>query len=181
MEAFFVSLLKLNSMNPNQQLRVGDLIYLDGCFTEEFFIRGLTLSKIATELGLPSHRIKEGAWIAFAIQLPQKHQFYLGGWTQFATDKFIEYRKNSMFWDAKKYMELYEGKRMPLTIDQAKEAWLSNMRKEKLIKVIPKVAHQPQDVYPPGGIASQIIINTPIQCHIVQLLQPNDVFQGCWG
>jgi hypothetical protein len=55
------------------------------------------------------------------------------------------------------------------------------MRHEKLIKVIPLIDHQNSDVYPSGGLASQIIVKEKIQCQVVQFLKSNEVFRDVWA
>ena len=36
------------------QTKVGDMLQLTGCFTEEYCLRGLTVNQIAKELGFPN-------------------------------------------------------------------------------------------------------------------------------
>lgn len=162
-------------------LQVGQHLDLKGCFTEEFFLRGLTLSQIGVELGLPSHRLNDGVFIAFAIRLPSIHEFDLGGWAEYATDNFIEYKNGKSTWNEQKFEQTYDGKRMPISIEAAKKAWRENMKNEKLIKILPKIAHQQNDFYPPGGKASQIIISKPVKCHVVKFLNRGEVFNSVWN
>lgn len=162
---------------------IGQFPRLKGCFTEEFCIRGMTLRQIGVELGLPMRRIEKGAYIAFALQLPAYHEFRLGGWAEFSTDKFVTYnkRKGKIKWHEDKFEEVYEGRRVPISIDEAKKAWLKNMRYHKLIKILPALDHQESDDYPTGGKASQIIITHPVRCQVVQFLKLDDVFHSVWG
>lgn len=163
------------------KLAIGDTPYFDGCFTEEYFIRGLNFQQIGAELGLPKRRMVNGAFIAYAVQFPTMTGFHLGGWTAYETALFMEYRRNKIpFWNEEKFEEVYSGKRFPMSIEEAKKAWLRNMRHEKLIKVILNVDHRDDDDYPQGGRASQIIVTRPIECHVVQFLNGDDVFRGVW-
>lgn len=164
----------------NHNFKTGQIKYFQGCFTEEYFLRGLSVSQIGVELGLPSHRLKNGIYIAFAIKFPSFYEFKLGGWAEFSTDRFIEYRKGKMKWIETKFEETYKGKRIPISIDDAKKAWLENMKHEKLVKVIPFIPHHEEDIYPPGGRASQIIVVNPIQCQITNFLKGNQIFNGVW-
>lgn len=167
-------------MSNNQPYKVGQVEYLKGCFTEEYFLRGLSVSQIGTELGLPQDRLANGIFISFALQLPSFHEFKLGGWAEFATDNFIKYRKGKMKWSETDFEKTYEGKRIPISIEAAKKSWLANMRNEKLIKVLPVIKHQQDDIYPAGGRASQVIIVHPIRCHITTFLKANEIFRGVW-
>jgi len=163
------------------ELKVGQVVKLKGCFTEELFLRGLTLSQIGVELGLPSHRLNEGVFISFALQLPTVNQFDLGGWAEYSTDNFISYGKNGAQWSEKDFEKTYKDKRMPITIEEAKKGWLMNMRQEKLIKIIPVIPHSNDDFYPSGGKASQVIIKQPINCQIVKFLKRGEVFNSVWA
>lgn len=156
---------------------------LKGCFTEEYFIRGLSLKRIGMELGLPSSRLRKGAWICWAEQLPAIHEFYLGGWTKFPTHNFVRYnRHGKMKWYEDKYEETYAMIRTPITIEQAKQGWLAGMRHEKLVKVVPILGHDDNNPPPPGGRASQIIVVQLIRCKVVKFLKnDDDVFRGVWG
>jgi len=168
-------------MSANITYQVGQTAYLKGCFTEEFFIRGMTAQQIGQELGLPQRRLTEGMFIAYAVRLPALHEFKLGGWAEFSTDKFIEYRKGKMIWNESDFEKTYDGKRMPISIEAAKKGWRQNMTHIKLIKVLLPIVHDNRDVYPSGGKASQIIITHPIECHVVKFLKPNDLFRGVWS
>ena len=161
-------------------LRVGQVIYNKGCFTEEYFLRGLSGAQIGRELGLPPHRLVNGLFISFAIQLPAFHEFKLGGWAKYSTDNFVTYRKRKMKWSEAAFERTYEGKRMPISIEEAKKGWLAGMRNEKLIKVIPNIPRQEGDEYPQGGKASQIIVVHPIRCQVTNFLQLDEVFRGVW-
>ncbi len=149
-------------------------------FTEEYFIRGLTLRQIGEELGLPQHRLKEGAWICFALELPVYQNFRLGGWAEFSTDNFVTYDEGKMKWSEADYEETYAGKRLPVKINNAKRSWLSNMRKEKLVKILPAIPHSKTDAYPKGGKASQVIIMKKIRCYITKFPDYDDIFRGVW-
>lgn len=164
----------------NTQYAINQVLFLKGCFTEEYCLRGLTLHQIAQELGLPAHRVEKGAFIAFALTLPAFHEFYPGGWAEYSTDKFVEYRKGKMKWKEEQYEATYEGKRMPISVEQVKNAWLDSMKNEKLVKVLPAVPHSEGDDYPPGGLASQIVIVHGVKCLITQFLESNQVFRGIW-
>ncbi len=168
-------------MSQQTPYQVGQILHLGGCFTEEYCIRGLNVKQIGVELGLPQHRLNDGVFIAFARKLPYFHDFELGGWAKFSTDKFVEYRKGKMNWILSDFEKTYAGKRMPISIEDAKNAWLKNMRHEKLIKVLPVIPHHDDDKYPAGGLASQIIVRNKIECEIVQFLKSNEVFKDVWG
>lgn len=162
-------------------LEVGQIVKMDGCFTEEYFLRGLSVKQIGQELGLPAHRMIKGVFVIFALELPQYHQFELGGWAEFATDKFIDYDNDGMNWDEKKFEDLYANRRMPISIDDAKTNWMKNMMNEKLVKVITAVGSSKDDIYPSGGKASQIILREKVNCQVVQFLKSNDIFHSVWG
>lgn len=166
-------------MQKQKPLKIGDMVGLKGCFTEEYFVRGLSLRQIGKELGLPLHILADGAYVAFAVELPRYPDFELGGWAKYSTDKFIDYRKGKMDWSELKFEETYAGIRVPISIDEAKKAWLSNMRNEKLIKVLPQIK-DPNAEYPVGGLASQIIIRNEVRCQIVKFLKLNDIFRSVW-
>ncbi len=161
---------------------IGQYVPHKGCFTEEYFLRGLSLKQIGIELGLPSRRLVKGAYICWAEQLPALHEFHLGGWAKFSTDKFVRYgRGGKLKWYEDKYEETYAFIRTPITVEQAKQGWLAGMRHEKLLKVVPMLGHDDTDLYPPGGRASQIIVSHPIRCKVVKFLNDDDVFRGVWG
>ncbi len=166
--------------SSHEPYEIGQIRKLKGCFTEEYFLRGLSVSKIGQELGLPGHRLKDGVFVAFALQLPYYHEFELGGWAKYSTDKFVTYDKGKMTWSRFKFEETYAGKRMPISIEDAKMAWLKNMRHEKLIKILPVIPHKDDDKYPSGGIASQIIVKHTISCQIVKFLKGNETFNSVW-
>lgn len=162
------------------QTNVGDMLQLTGCFTEEYCLRGLIVNQIAKELGLLENRFKNGIFIAWAIQLPTMSQFELAGWVQFPTDKFATYHpQKGTQWHRILFEQTYKDKRMPISIEQAKQAWLQNMKHEKLVKVLMNIPGQGED-FPAGGKASQIIVTSPIMCSVVKKLSSNDVFNGVW-
>lgn len=165
----------------DESLRVGQVINCSGCFTEEFFLKGLTAQQIGTELGLPQRCLAEGMFVSYAIQLPSFYQFELGGWAKYSTDKFVAYRKNKMNWKQKEFDKIYDGKRMPISIAEAKRGWLENMKYHKLIKILLPIAYLNTDEFPAGGKASQIIVTDPIPCEVVKFLKPNELFQGVWN
>lgn len=165
----------------NQKLyEVGDRRSLKGCFTEEYFLRGLSVNEIGKELGLPPHMLSNGIFISFALQLPTFDNFELGGWAKYSTDNFINYRKGKMKWIESKFESTYKDKRVPIPIDQAKKAWVENMKKEKLIKILPNIPNNQSDIYPAGRFASQIIVINPIECQITNYLKNNEIFRGVW-
>jgi len=160
---------------------IGDTPYLDGCFTEEYFIRGMTLQRIGTELGLPQYQLSDGAFIAFALQLPSFNGFQLGGWTEFRASKFVDFRNGKKKWSKAKFEKTYQGKRLPISLEDAKKGWMKNMRNEKLVKVLPNIPPHENEKYPAGGLASQVIITHPIQCQVVKFLKHNEIFRSVWG
>lgn len=163
-------------------LKVGDTGNFSGCFTHEEWITGKNANQIAIELGLPPHRMKDGIFVVWAEVLPNVHQFDLGGYAKFATDNFIDYSTGKAVWDEKRFEQTYAGgKRMNVSIPDAKQAWLQEMRRSKLVKVISVVPGAATDVYPPGNKAPQIIVNTPIRCQVAKFLKPHEVFRGVWG
>ena len=166
-------------MEP-QDSKIGKSLFLTGCFTEEFFLRGLNVRQIGKALGLPEYRLANGLYIAWAVQLPSFHEFKLGGWAEFPTSEFYDYTKKRDKWSEEKFEKTYEGKRVPITIEQAKYAWLENMKHEKLIKVLLNIPGQDGDKYPAGEQASQIIVVHPIRCQIMKFIDGNDVFKGIW-
>ncbi|PPK88768.1 hypothetical protein CLV84_1739 [Neolewinella xylanilytica] len=165
-----------------QKLVVGHMIDLVGCFTEEYFIRGLNASQIVKELGLPDRYQQLKMYVAMAIHLPSICDFELGGWAEFSTDNFFNYDKQGRGskWDAKKFEKVYQGKRMPISINTAKQAWRDGMNHEKLVKVLFDTDHRDQDKYRAGGRASQIIVTRPIKCLIAKQLSPTERFTGVW-
>lgn len=165
-----------------QNYKKGQVLYLKGCFTEEFFLRGLSVSQIGRELGLPSHRLANGIFISYAIKFPALHEFKLAGWAEYSTDHFVEYgKKGRVKWSEENFEKTYRGKRMPMSIEDAKKARLDGMKHHKLVKVIPNIPHRNTDEYPSGGKASQLIVVHPIQCHITNFLKGNEVFRGVWS
>ncbi len=163
-------------------LQVGDIANLSGCFTHEEWITGKNASQIATELGLPPHRMKDGIFVCWAEVLPTAQQFHLGGYAKFATDNFISYKNGQTIWSERDFENTYkDGGRMQISIDEAKRAWLSEMRRSKLVKVIPVIPHAEGDKYPPGNKAPQIIVSAPIRCQVAKFLKPYEVFRGVWN
>jgi hypothetical protein len=164
-------------------LKVGDVGNFTGCFTHEEWITGKNAHQIATELGLPPHRMADGIFVVWAEVLPSASQFHLGGYAKFATNNFISYGKNGdAIWSEKDFENTYkDGGRMSISIDEAKRAWMSEMRRSKLVKVISVVPGASTDVYPPGNKAPQIIVNTPIRCQIAKFLKPHETFRGIWS
>ena len=164
-----------------QDLKIGDYLNLTGCFTEEYFIRGMSVYQIGVELGLPLQRLKNGVYVSFAIELPTIHGFKLGGWTEFPTQLFMESRKGKMEWNETKFEETYDGKRMPISIEKAKRGWLNNMKQEKLVKVLPIDRYEKGDEFPSGGKASQIIVVHPLRCQVTNFLKYDEIFRGVWN
>jgi len=78
-----------------QSSKKGRYCHCDGCFTLEEAITGKNLEQIGTELGLPPERLREGAHIAFSIELSGTKDFELGGWAQFKTSLFTTYKEGS--------------------------------------------------------------------------------------
>ena len=163
-------------------LKVGDFVELTGCFTEEYFIRGMAAHEIVQELGLPARFKLKRMYVAMAIHLPGIHDFELGGWAKFSTDKFFNYDKSTKKgrWSKVKFEEVYRNKRMPLSVDAAKQAWRDGMNSEKLIKVLFNTPKSDRDRYPEGGRASQIIVTRPVKCLITTTLLPTHRFTGVW-
>ncbi len=161
-------------------LELGQFIELDGCFTEEYCLRGLSVRQIGEELGYKPFRMSQGIFIAFAIEFPSFDQFELGGWTKYSTDHFFD-EDRKVKWSEHEFEETYYRKRIPISIEAAKIAWLKNMRSEKLIKVLPVVPHQDKTDYIPGGLASQIIVTSKIKCQLVKFLAVNEVFKDVWS
>ena len=153
-----------------------------GCFTTEYFLRGLTLKNIFKELGLKQSQLSEGAVIAYALNLPGINEFELGGWTEHSTDKFEEFRNGQRFWNKEKYNEVFfPGSRLSKNdINDYKKAWLDRMNQEKLVKVIP-VTSKGEGKWPKGNKAAQIIVSRPILCTVIGHYKPHDYFKGAWG
>ena len=160
--------------------RVGEIVFKGGCFTLEYFIRGLTCDEIGKELGLPPRVMANGASIAMAIELPSYNGFKPAGWTRFSTDN-ISHRKNGkMVWDEATYLEFYTGKRLPIPIREIQKSWLSDMKKEKLVKVLPNIDYEDNEYFPRGGKAGQIVVTNPLRCEVTNQLTLNDRFKGIW-
>lgn len=167
-------------MSYKNKYTIGQNISLMGCFTDEYSLRGMSVLEIGRELGLPLARLSEGVYVAWAVQLPTIENFKLGGWAEYSTDHFVRYQEKQMVYSEKKYMATLKGKRMPISIEEAKKSWLMHMNNEKLIKIVPVIPHQEGDHYPPGGKAAQLIVTNPILCQVAKFLHIHEVFRGTW-
>lgn len=158
----------------------GGITWQDGCFTFEQHIAGMTLEEIAKELGLPSERLIKGGWVVFALKLPFGDDFDLGGWAEFETKNFFDYDKKQ--WSRMDFEKTYKGKRMPISIFEAKNGWMQEMNNRKLVKLVLGVRHDDRHSYPAGGLAPQIIVKTKLKCLAVKYLPPNSMerFRGVW-
>jgi len=190
----------MNELKPMQ------IVWCDGCFTQEYSLKGKTLKQIFVELGLPDRRLHEGAYIVYSLWVPRYNQFELGGHTKHSTEKFITYgEKGAMNWNKTKFLETYPNHRFnqylregmtgwnresvekkygePInskTIETVKREWLKINNNRKLLKVLPGIRHKDGEEYPSGGRANQIILKENMKCQVVGKYLPNDVFHGVW-
>ena len=95
-----------------------------GCFTQDKFLAGRTLREIEKRLGFQEGRLSKGGIVVALIQLPQKGEFRVAGYTNVSLHNF----------------------RMPPGLDpdvlerNAMEQWQLTGR-NRLVKVIPRIPH----------------------------------------
>lgn len=111
-----------------------------GCITQEKYIKGRTLSELESILGFHAGRLAEGATVAALLQVPNKSQFNLLGYTQVAEHKISK--------------EAFKG----LDTDKLKDLLLretfTTVGVNRLVKVLAKTEHSKamtdDEQYPPG-------------------------------
>jgi hypothetical protein len=122
-----------------------------GCFTQDKFIAGRSLEEIEKILGFAKGRLSAGGVVVALIQLPQKGQFRVGGYTNVSLDRF----KMSPDLD-------------PNVLEKnAMQQWELKGR-NRLVKVVPTVPHDPSVPshiqYPHAYGAPQWEVLVPLPC-----------------
>jgi hypothetical protein len=140
---------------------IGETIWKAGCFTFEAYIQDCQLYEIGHRLGLPNHILKEGVYIAYALDMPDDRGFELGGVTYDSTDNFVDYSTGKPLYDAKKFLALYPG----LNLKDMKQRYRDVFAENKLVKVISKADHHVSK-YPAGTIIPQFIMTKPLTCMV---------------
>lgn len=69
-------------------MKVGDLMPVSGCVTQDKFILGRSLPEIERNLGFHSGRLAKGMLVVALLELPRADQFSFAGYSQVATHRF---------------------------------------------------------------------------------------------
>lgn len=162
----------------NNTLKVGQVLYLDGCFTFESSIIGQSLSAITYKLGLPQSRMTEGAFIAYALRIPEMEDFEFAGITQDSTDKFVRYKNGLMQFDQNAFAKLFTANtKLPVNFNELKRMCHNSFAGSRLVKVLPAIRHQ-NHRYPPGDSSLQFLMLRGIETIVVAYIPPGGHFHG---
>lgn len=124
-----------------------------GCFTQDKFIAGRTLTQIEKILGFKERRLARGGYVYALTRLPLKGEFKVAGYTNVSLHRF----------------------QMPGGLDQdvleknAMEQWELKGR-NRLVKVVPLIPHDrtmgDDDQYPHAYGAPQWVVLKELPCTI---------------
>jgi hypothetical protein len=160
-------------------LRIGQSLFLEGCFTFESSIIGQNLSTITHRLGLPPSRMMHGAYIVYALRIPDISEFELAGITLDSTDKFVQYEQGLMKYDHAAFAKIYSNAGgIPVNFKNIKKLCHNCFGSSKLVKVLPAIPHQVNMYYPPGGMSLQFLMTQKLQCMVVAFIPPNGHFDA---
>jgi hypothetical protein len=144
-------------------MKVGDLISVSGCVTQEKFIAGRTLREIEKIIGYHQGRLSHGGVIAVLVQLPEIQQFDIAGYSNVAKHN----QTSPTGLDIEKLKA------------QAKATW-SLAGPIRLIKILPTTRHDgnlnPDFQYPNGLGAPQWEVKVSLWAKVSALL--NDYPNG---
>lgn len=138
---------------------------VNGCITQEHYIKGRSLSDLEQILGFERGRLQAGIVVAALIQVPNINQFQLLGYSQVAEHKF-------------------KGNDKGLDINKLKEMVMKDVfttiGHKRLVKVIankPHNAGKDNDVqYPPGQGVPQWKLTTPLPARITGVVLPGKMY-----
>lgn len=146
-------------------MKIGDIVEVSGCFTKNKYIAGRSLREIEKILGFHPGRFAQGITVVSFKKLPTLQQFHLAGYSNVATHRF----------------------KTPadLNIERLKAEALATWSitgLERLVKVLPAVAHssqmEPDIQYPHGQGAPQWIANVRLPAEVIGLIThyPNGIY-----
>ncbi len=122
-----------------------------GCFTQDKFIAGKSLRDIEKILGFKERRLAQGGYVYALIQLPERNEFRVAGYTNVSLHRF------EMSYD----LDVNVLKR------NAMEMWELKGR-NRLVKVVPIIKHDKNmaddEQYPHARGAPQWVITKQLPC-----------------
>jgi hypothetical protein len=138
-------------------MSIGDHILVSGCFTQDKFIQGQTLSEIEHRLGFRSGRFAQGVAVVYFLELPTIDQFDVAGYTNVASHRF----------------RVPEGLNMEKLKKEAMATWKTEGM-NRLVKVIPVQHPEPtaglDGNYPPGDGVPQWICKVKLRAEVASYL-----------
>lgn len=146
-------------------MHLHEIIQVQGCITQEHFIKGKTLPELERLLGFQQGRLDNGAIVAALIQVPTANQFDLLGYSQVAGHKFGSAATAGL--DVLKLKEIVVKDSFTL------------VGNKRLVKVLPNTPHNEQlsnDLqYPPGLGVPQWKLTSRVSARVVNIVKPEEV------
>lgn len=147
-------------------MHLHEIIQVQGCITQERYIKGKTLPELERILGFQKGRLDKGITVATLIQLPALNQFELLGYSQVAEHKFSS--------DATNGLDVNKLKEMVL-----KDAF-TLVGHKRLVKVLANTRHNilldNEIQYPPGQGVPQWKLNSRVSARVVDIVEPGEVY-----
>jgi hypothetical protein len=138
-------------------MKVGDLEFVSGCFTQEKFIAGRTLLQIEKLLGFHEGRLAKGGVVLALVQLPQMQQFDVAGYSNVALHRW----------------SLPSGLDRDVLKANARRQWAVT-GPDRLVKVRPTIGHdsslRPDFQYPHANGVPQWIVKVPLSAKVTGIL-----------
>ena len=138
-------------------MKVGDILSLHGCITQDKYIKGRSLSEIEKIIGYNSGRLTKGMYVLEIMQLPRTSEFDLQGYSNVASHRF----KSPGDLDLNKLKDIVRSK------------W-TLIGNNRLVKVLPVVRHDdnmmPDLQYPPGLGTPQWVLNRFLPFRVTHLI-----------
>ncbi len=147
-------------------MHLHEIIPVSGCITQEYFIKGKTLTELERLLGFQKGRLANGAVVAALIQMPTAHQFNLLGYSQVAEHKFGSAATAGL--DTDKLKELV-----------VKEVFtLAGIK--RLVKIMANTPHNNtldnNIQYPPGSGVPQWKLTSRVSARVVGIVSHGEVY-----
>lgn len=136
-------------------MNVGDLIFVDGYFTQDKFLAGRTLAEIERVLGYQKGRLAEGAFFAVLMELP--NDFELAAYSNVAGHRF----------------EMPGGLDVAKIKANARQSWdMAGL--QRLVKACPHTRHNAgiglDQQYPPGLGVPQWQSRSKLRARVVDIV-----------
>lgn len=141
-----------------------------GCFTQEKFLKGRSLSEIEDILGFHKGRLSKGMKIVALENVPNSSQFDFLGYSNIAEHKF----------DKETLKKFDVNKLKQLVINES----FATTGPNRLVKVLPSVPHandmDNDTQYPSGQGAPQWKLTCAVSAVIIGEVKPNEKYPVAW-